>query len=157
FMLFLRTLPCAVPDKTGVALLPPPQTVPAGDEWHQIKIDGFCVQIHKLGNEGELYSRSGSRSSGRYQGCVGCYNPAPGKSCAIPSSGRKDERPLFPRLITGSHLLGKTTSPSFHPFPLPLGRAAIVPAIELVFGGKERNALLPEPRLALKEIDYLLL
>src|SRR5215468_6103994 len=42
-------------------------TVPAGDEWqHEIKFDGFRVQIHKLGNEVELYSRSGSRFGRRF-------------------------------------------------------------------------------------------
>jgi ATP dependent DNA ligase domain len=42
------------------------KTVPAGDDWqHEIKIDGFRVQIHKLGNEVELYSRNGSRFSRR--------------------------------------------------------------------------------------------
>src|SRR5215467_2949592 len=41
--------------------------VPAGDDWlHEIKFDGFRVQIHKLGNEVELYSRSGSRFSRRF-------------------------------------------------------------------------------------------
>jgi ATP-dependent DNA ligase len=38
------------------------KTVPAGDEWqHKVKFDGFRVQIHKLGDDVELYSRSGSR------------------------------------------------------------------------------------------------
>jgi bifunctional non-homologous end joining protein LigD len=43
------------------------KTVPAGDDWqHEIKFDGFRVQIHKLGNEVELFSRNGSRFSRRF-------------------------------------------------------------------------------------------
>ena len=31
------------------------KTVPAGDDWqHEVKFDGFRVQIHKLGDEVEL-------------------------------------------------------------------------------------------------------
>jgi hypothetical protein len=33
---------------------------------HEIKFDGFRVQIHKLGNEVELYSRSASRFGRRF-------------------------------------------------------------------------------------------
>ena len=33
---------------------------------HQIKFDGFRVQIHKLGDEVELYSRNGSRFGRRF-------------------------------------------------------------------------------------------
>ena len=44
----------AIPQRT--------KTVPVGDDWqHEIKFDGFRVQIHKFGDEVELYSRSGSR------------------------------------------------------------------------------------------------
>ena len=43
------------------------KTVPVGDDWqHEIKFDGFHVQIRKLGNEVELYSRSGSRFGRRF-------------------------------------------------------------------------------------------
>jgi ATP-dependent DNA ligase len=45
--------------------------VPNGEEWqHEIKFDGF-IQIHKLGNEVELYSRNGSRFSRRFPRLVG--------------------------------------------------------------------------------------
>jgi len=44
----------AIPQRT--------RTVPVGDDWqHEIKFDGFRVQIHKLGNEVQLYFGSGSR------------------------------------------------------------------------------------------------
>jgi bifunctional non-homologous end joining protein LigD len=47
------------------------KSVPAGDDWqHEVKFDGFRVQIHKLGDEVELYSRSGSRFSRRYPALV---------------------------------------------------------------------------------------
>jgi bifunctional non-homologous end joining protein LigD len=47
--------------------------VPASDEWqHEIKFDGFRVQIHKSGNEVELYSRNRSRFSRRFRGSLAC-------------------------------------------------------------------------------------
>jgi bifunctional non-homologous end joining protein LigD len=45
--------------------------VPAGEDWqHEIKFDGFRVQIHKLGNEVELYSRNGLDSAGASRGLL---------------------------------------------------------------------------------------
>jgi bifunctional non-homologous end joining protein LigD len=38
------------------------KTVPTGDDWqHEVKFDGFRVRIHELGDQVELYSRSGGR------------------------------------------------------------------------------------------------
>ena len=55
-------------------------TVPAGDEWqHEIKFDGFRVQIHKLGNEVELFSRNGSRFSRRFARLVSVLRELPAK------------------------------------------------------------------------------
>ena len=60
------------------------KTVPAGDEWqHEIKFDGFRVQIHKLGNEVELFSRNGSRFSRRFPRLVGVLRELPAKSVIL--------------------------------------------------------------------------
>ena len=60
------------------------KSVPPGDEWqHEIKFDGFRVQIHKSGNEVELYSRSGSRFSNRFPRLVGVLRELPVRSAII--------------------------------------------------------------------------
>jgi bifunctional non-homologous end joining protein LigD len=59
-------------------------TVPAGDDWqHEIKFDGFRVQIHKLGNEVELFSRNGSRFSRRFPRLVSVLRELPAKSIIL--------------------------------------------------------------------------
>src|SRR5215467_2559052 len=59
-------------------------TVPAGDDWqHEIKFDGFRVQIHKLGNEVELFSRNGSRFSRRFARLVSVLRELPAKSVIL--------------------------------------------------------------------------
>jgi bifunctional non-homologous end joining protein LigD len=58
--------------------------VPNGEDWqHEIKFDGFRVQIHKLGNEVELYSRNGSRFSRRFPRLVGVLRELPVKSAIL--------------------------------------------------------------------------
>jgi bifunctional non-homologous end joining protein LigD len=58
--------------------------VPAGDDWqHEIKFDGFRVQIHKLGNEVELFSRNGSRFSRRFPRLVSVLRELPAKSVIL--------------------------------------------------------------------------
>src|SRR5262245_37643393 len=59
-------------------------TVPASDDWqHEIKFDGFRVQIHKLGNEVELFSRNGSRFSRRFPRLVSVLRELPAKSVIL--------------------------------------------------------------------------
>jgi len=79
--------------------------VPAGDDWqHEIKFDGFCVQIHKLGNEVELYSRSGSRFGRRFPLLCKVLRELPVRSAIIDgevvasnAAGMPDFWPLFLR------------------------------------------------------------
>src|SRR5690349_3377051 len=60
------------------------ETVPAGDDWqHEIKFDGFRVQIHKLGDDVELYSRSGSRFGRRFPHLCEVLRELPAKSAII--------------------------------------------------------------------------
>jgi bifunctional non-homologous end joining protein LigD len=60
------------------------KTVPAGDDWqHEVKFDGFRVQIHKLDDEVELYSRNGSRFSRRFPRLVEVLRKLPVKSAII--------------------------------------------------------------------------
>jgi bifunctional non-homologous end joining protein LigD len=57
------------------------KTVPAGDDWqHEIKFDGLRVQIHKLGDEVELYTRSGGRFSRRFPRRVSVLRDLPARS-----------------------------------------------------------------------------
>jgi bifunctional non-homologous end joining protein LigD len=81
------------------------KTVPAGDHWqHEIKFDGFRVQIHKLGNEVELFSRNGSRFSRRFPRLVSVLREIPTRSAIIDgeivannAGGMPDFWPLFLR------------------------------------------------------------
>jgi bifunctional non-homologous end joining protein LigD len=53
------------------------KAVLAGDDWqHEVKFDGFRVQIHKLGDEVELYGSSGGRFSQRFY-CSTCFATHP--------------------------------------------------------------------------------
>jgi bifunctional non-homologous end joining protein LigD len=59
-------------------------TVPAGDDWqHEIKFDDFRVQIHNLGSEVELYSRSGGRFGRRFPRLVEVIRELPAKSAIV--------------------------------------------------------------------------
>jgi hypothetical protein len=81
------------------------KTVPAGDDWqHEIKIDGFRVQIRKFGNEVELYSRNGSRFSRRFPRLVEVLRELRAKSAIVDGeivasdvAGMPDFWPLFLR------------------------------------------------------------
>jgi ATP-dependent DNA ligase len=58
--------------------------VPAGEDWqHEIKFDGFRVQIHKLGREVEIYSRNGHRFGKRYPQMADAFRGLPAKSAII--------------------------------------------------------------------------
>jgi ATP-dependent DNA ligase len=60
------------------------KAVPAGDDWqHEIKFDGFRVQVHKLGDEVELYSRNGSRFGRRFPRLVEVLRELPVKSAIL--------------------------------------------------------------------------
>jgi bifunctional non-homologous end joining protein LigD len=60
------------------------RTVPAGDDWqHEVKFDGFRFQIHKLGDEVELYSRNESRFSRRFPMLCEVLRELPAKSAIL--------------------------------------------------------------------------
>src|SRR5262252_7450826 len=45
----------------------PAKAVPAGDGWvHEVKFDGYRVQVHKLGSKVVLYSRNGHDFTDRF-------------------------------------------------------------------------------------------
>jgi ATP-dependent DNA ligase len=81
---------------------------PVGDDWqHEIKFDGFRVQIHKLGDEVELYRRNGSLFSRRFLRLVGVLRELPAKSAildgeivASDAAGMPDSWRLFLRSAT---------------------------------------------------------
>jgi hypothetical protein len=78
--------------------------VPAGDDWqHEIKFDGFRVQIHKSGRDVVLFSRS-QRFGKRYPQMADAFRGLPAKSAIIDgelvasdSSGMPDFWRLFLR------------------------------------------------------------
>jgi hypothetical protein len=58
--------------------------VPAGDDWqHEIKFDGFRVQIHKSGRDVVLFSRNGQRFGKRYPQMADAFRGLPAKSAII--------------------------------------------------------------------------
>jgi bifunctional non-homologous end joining protein LigD len=60
------------------------KSVPVGDDWqHDIKFDGFRVQIHKLENEVELYSRNGSPFGRRFPLLCDVLRELPAKSANL--------------------------------------------------------------------------
>ena len=89
------------------------KSVPAGDDrQHEFKFDGFRVQIHKLGDDVELYSRSGSRFSRRYPLLVDMLRELPVKSAifdcelvAIDATGMPNFWRLFLRSAQPGELI----------------------------------------------------
>jgi len=83
-----------------------PRACRPGDDWqHEIKFDGFRVQIHKLGDDVELYSRNGSRFSRRFPRLVEVVHKLPARSAIIDGEiVASDVRgmPNFWRLFLGS-------------------------------------------------------
>ena len=52
---------------------------PNGPGWiHEVKFDGFRVQIHKRGRAVRLYSRNGKDCTDRYPGIVAAVTAVPG-------------------------------------------------------------------------------
>src|SRR5690349_17267582 len=109
-------------------------TVPAGDDWeHEIKFDGFRVQIHKLGDDVELYSRSGSRFGRRFPHLCEVLRELPDKSAIIDG----EISPAMPRACrtSGRCSCAPRSLPNFTSGPLTSSREA--------FGGENRRATEP--------------
>src|SRR6476659_6294394 len=64
---------------------PTPRNVPpSGPDWlHEIKFDGYRVQLHKLGKDVVIYSRRGADFTKRYQPIADALAGLPVRSAII--------------------------------------------------------------------------
>jgi bifunctional non-homologous end joining protein LigD len=57
---------------------------PVGDGWlHEVKFDGYRVQLHKFASAITLYSKSGSSYGRKFPGLAGAVAALPVRSCVI--------------------------------------------------------------------------
>jgi bifunctional non-homologous end joining protein LigD len=57
---------------------------PTGDEWlHEVKLDGFRVQLHKHGQAVTIYSKKGSDFTRRFPAIAAAVLGLPTRSCII--------------------------------------------------------------------------
>jgi len=76
--------------------------VPAGVEWlHELKFDGYRVQVHKVGSRVVLFSRNGHDFSERFPSIVQELSELPTKAAVLDGevvASDADGRPNFARL-----------------------------------------------------------
>lgn len=79
---------------------------PQGPEWrHEIKFDGFRVQLHRIGRQTQLFSRNGHPLPRRFQFLRHELISLPVRSCVLDGElmcSDQDGRPNFKALISGS-------------------------------------------------------
>jgi ATP dependent DNA ligase domain len=76
---------------------------PVGDEWlHEVKLDGFRVQLHKHSRVATVYSKNGADFTGRFPAIAAAVLALPVSSCIIDgelvapgASGESDFRALL--------------------------------------------------------------
>jgi bifunctional non-homologous end joining protein LigD len=76
---------------------------PVGDEWlHEVKLDGFRVQLHKHSRVATVYSKNGADFTGRFPAIAAVVLALPVSSCIIDgelvapgASGEADFRALL--------------------------------------------------------------
>jgi bifunctional non-homologous end joining protein LigD len=57
---------------------------PVGDAWlHEVKFDGYRVQLHKFASTVTLYTKSGSKFMRKFPGLAGAVAALPVRSCVI--------------------------------------------------------------------------
>ena len=58
--------------------------MPAGDDWqHEVKFDGYRVQLHKVGSDVVIYSRNGHRFTSRFPTIAYQLRELPAKSAIL--------------------------------------------------------------------------
>src|SRR5215831_10912395 len=76
--------------------------VPGGDGWvHEVKFDGYRVQVHKLGSRVVIFSRKGHDFSERFPSIVQELRELPAKAAVLDGevvASDADGRPNFARL-----------------------------------------------------------
>ena len=78
---------------------------PRGEAWlHEVKFDGFRVQLHKAGGEAKIYSKNGHDFTSRYPAIVTALKALPVRSAIIDAELTvcgSDGVPNFHRLLMG--------------------------------------------------------
>jgi quercetin dioxygenase-like cupin family protein len=96
-------------DKTSTFIPPcrptPRKEPPMGDGWlHEVKFDGFRVQIHKRGRDVALFSRGGRERADRYPAITEAVRKLPTKAVVLDAeltACRDDGWPSFSALLRG--------------------------------------------------------
>jgi len=78
--------------------------VPAGDDWlHEVKFDGYRVQVHNVGSRVIIYSRNGHDFTERFPSIAQLLHELPAKAAVLDGevvASDADGRPNFARLQT---------------------------------------------------------
>ena len=78
------------------------KAVPAGDGWlHEVKFDGYRVQVHKVGSRVVIYSRNGHDFTERFPSIAQLLHELPAKAAVLDGevvASDTDGRPNFARL-----------------------------------------------------------
>src|SRR5262249_20784531 len=78
------------------------KSVPAGDGWvHEVKFDGYRVQVHKMGSRVIIYSRNGHDFTSRFPSIAQLLQELPAKAAVLDGevvASDADGRPNFARL-----------------------------------------------------------
>ena len=85
---------------------------PVGDRWiHEVKFDGYRIQVHKSGRDVDLLSRNGHHFTGRYPYIAFVLRTLPAKAAIIDaeliaysSTGAPDFRRLHASAATSDEL-----------------------------------------------------
>jgi bifunctional non-homologous end joining protein LigD len=76
--------------------------VPAGDGWvHEVKFDGYRVQVHKVGSRVVIYSRNGHDFTERFPSVAQLLHEFPAKAAVLDGevvASNADGSPNFARL-----------------------------------------------------------
>jgi bifunctional non-homologous end joining protein LigD len=78
------------------------RNVPAGDGWlHEVKFDGYRVQVHKVGSQVVIDSRNGHEFTERFPSIAQLLHELPAKAAVLDGevvASDADGRPNFARL-----------------------------------------------------------
>jgi len=80
----------------------PAKAVPAGDGWvHEVKFDGYRVQVHKVGSRVVMFSRNGHDFTDRFPSIAQLLHELPAEAAVLDGevvASDADGRPNFARL-----------------------------------------------------------
>jgi ATP-dependent DNA ligase len=113
--LFLQPTPRAITsvEVSRVAFIPPAiprlrPSPPSGKEWlHEVKLEGFRVQIHKHGQAVTIYSKNGSDFTRRFPTITAAVLALPVRSCVVDGeliAAGAHGKPDFLALLHGRHV-----------------------------------------------------